>query len=92
MYKRLQMFVHGHSTDLENLMTDEDVKVFVRLGTDFENNYYEYEMPLKMTQPGNYNGNDDNARLAVWPEANNIDIEFSQLTKAKTLRNAKYFK
>lgn len=88
MYKRLQMFVHGHSFDKDALISDDQVKVFVRIGSDFENNYYEYEMPLKITPPGNYNGNDDNARKTVWPEANNIDIEFAQLTKAKTLRNA----
>jgi cell surface protein SprA len=28
MYNRLQMFVHGHATDLENIVGDDDVKVF----------------------------------------------------------------
>ncbi len=87
MYKRLQMFVHGQSADKDNLLKDDELKVFIRLGTDFENNYYEYELPLKITPPGNYINDDRNARLIVWPEANNMDIEFAQLQKAKTQRN-----
>ena len=44
-YKRLKMFVHaeGKNDDLK----DGDLSCFLRLGTDFTSNYYEYEIFLK---------------------------------------------
>jgi cell surface protein SprA len=49
--------------------------MFIRLGTDYRNNYYEYEIPLKVTPPGRYDNNRDEDRLIVWPEENRLDIE-----------------
>jgi cell surface protein SprA len=81
-YLRLQMYIHAESQDeLESPLNDDDVTVFVRLGSDFNNNYYEYEMPVKVTPWGTSN------ESAIWPEANNLDIEFAQLTKVKKSRN-----
>lgn len=82
-YKKLQMFVHAEAQD-ENgdPLYDDDLTVFVRLGTDFNNNYYEYEMPLKVTPWG------DNGRDEVWPALNNMIIEFQKLIEAKRLRDA----
>ena len=39
------MFVHAESNDDLNPVFDDEATVFVRLGTDFISNYYEYEMP-----------------------------------------------
>ncbi len=85
-YKRLKMFVHAEAID-DNILKDDDISVFVRLGTDFDNNYYEYEVPLKVTQPGVYDQNDINDRYDVWPILNNIDIDFVDLTNSKVERN-----
>lgn len=85
-YKRLKMFVHGETGvqgDLQETK-DNDVVVFVRLGTDFTENYYEYELPLKMTDWTNDGSTDVNS---LWPEANNIDIEFDRLIEMKRERN-----
>ena len=79
-YKRLKMFIHAEAID-PNILNDDDVAVFVRMGTDFDNNYYEYEIPLKVTQPGATDPYD------VWPILNNLDIEFRALQEAKTDRN-----
>ena len=78
-YKRLKMFVHaeGKEDDLE----DGDLSCFIRLGTDFTSNYYEYEIPLKVTNHG------DNGRTEVWPIENNIDILFEDFQLAKQQRN-----
>ena len=78
-YKRLKMFVHAEGE--EDNLNDGDLSCFVRLGTDFTTNYYEYEIPLKPTNHG------DNNRLEVWPEVNNIDIKFEQFQAAKQERN-----
>ncbi len=86
-YKKIRLYVHGEALDPNQSLTDEDLTAFVRLGTDFEDNYYEYEIPLKITPEGRYNGDTDAGRRQVWPDANNIVIDFSQLQRAKTSRN-----
>ena len=47
------MFVHAEAKE-DEILNDEDIRVFVRLGTDYKGNYYEYELPLKVTAPGDY--------------------------------------
>ena len=86
-YGKIKMYVHGESGDPTNPIEDGEMTVFVRLGTDFTDNYYEYEIPLKVTPPGQYSNESDAARQQVWPEANNIEIDFGRLQAAKTSRN-----
>ena len=78
-YKRLKMFVHAEGKD-DNLL-DGELSCFIRLGTDFTSNYYEYEIPLQSTNHG------DNGREEVWPLENNIDIRFEDFQLAKQERN-----
>ncbi|MBN4061936.1 MAG: cell surface protein SprA [Flavobacteriales bacterium] len=88
-YKRLKMFVHAEAGDPDEPLNDGDLTVFVRLGTDFENNYYEYEVPLKITPPGHYGPpENEDVRKQVWIPENNVDIEFLQLQAAKIARNS----
>lgn len=87
-YKTLQMFVHAESliddpTDLK----DGELSVFIRLGSDLRQNYYEYEVPLTLTPPGHYNGDLAADRFAVWPESNFIDLNLNSLVKVKEERN-----
>ena len=88
-YKRLQMFVHGEAPidNIENLRNG-DISVFVRLGSDVKNNYYEYEIPLTLTPPGRYSTNSTSDRLTVWPNENMLDINLDVLINAKKNRNA----
>ena len=45
-YKRLKMYVHAEASgEIESALQDGDLSLFVRLGTDFNDNYYEYEIP-----------------------------------------------
>jgi len=76
-YKRVQMFVHAEG----DLLKDDDLNAFLRLGVDYQDNYYEYEVPLKITQPGTSSPD------AIWPDANAIDLELGLLTRAKLARN-----
>lgn len=88
-YKRLQMFVHGEKllddvTDIE----DNQMSFFIRLGSDYKNNYYEYEIPLKLTPHGQYNGQVASSAEIVWPRENMLNIPFSALTELKKRRNS----
>lgn len=79
-YKRLKMFVHAEAIDPE-ILNDDDIEVFMRLGTDFDNNYYEYVVPTIVTLPG------ATGEFEVWPLLNNIDVAFDELIGVKTQRN-----
>ena len=88
-YKRLQMFVHNEATiNNETNLRNGEVSLFVRLGSDVKNNYYEYEIPLSLTQPGRYSTNSTTDRKKVWPEENMLDINLDVLVNAKKNRNA----
>ena len=87
-YKRMQLFVHAERfiNDVTNL-ADGELSVFIRLGSDYKNNYYEYEVPLRLTPAGHYNNNSDADRMTVWPESNMIDFSTEVLTNLKNRRN-----
>ncbi len=87
-YKRIQMFVHANAL-LQNTtnLTDNQLSVFIRLGSDYKNNYYEYEIPLKLTQPGQYNRRSRSDCELVWPEENMLDMPLSLFTSLKKERN-----
>ena len=88
-YKRLQMFVHNEATiDNETNLRNGDISLFIRLGSDVKNNYYEYEIPLTLTPPGHYSTNSSGDRLKVWPAENMLDINLDVLVNAKKHRNA----
>lgn len=90
IYKRLQMWVHAEAdVDDRTNLKDGDFAVFVRLGSDVKNNYYEYEIPLDVTAPGNYNNMSSADRWLVWPQNNFLDLSFESLTNAKVERNRK---
>ncbi|MBV6647602.1 MAG: cell surface protein SprA, partial [Cyclobacteriaceae bacterium] len=84
-YGRLKMFLHAEAFQGDNVQDDE-VNGFLRIGTDFTENYYEIEVPLKITPPGISGSGDDIAR-EVWPEENEIDISINELLGLKSERN-----
>lgn len=86
-YRRLKMEVHAEALIGEPL-DDDEMTVFVRLGSDYRSNFYEYEIPLKLTPYGRYNNDIEEQRAIVWPEANKIDIDLSLLLDAKQARDA----
>ena len=88
-YKRLQMFVHANATDpnTSNLQ-DGQMAMFIRLGSDYKSNYYEYEIPLKLTPPRNdYNRYSLADCQAVWPQDNMLDVALDIFTQLKKARN-----
>ena len=84
-YKRMNMFVHAASIPGEASLQNDELRAFIRLGTDFTNNYYEYEIPLAITPSGNYNNESEDDRKIVWP--NEFDIELDLFPELKIDRN-----
>ncbi len=86
-YKKLKMEIHCEELIDDPTLDDGELTVFIRLGSDYINNFYEYEVPLKLTPHGKYNNSNDDDRFVVWPEENRIDIDLSLFTDAKLARN-----
>jgi len=94
-YKRIQMFAHaeidpGLSDEFEN----GELSAFIRLGKDFNNNYYEYEIPLFFSDTTLVDTNNPNSGIPpeelseiVWREENNFDLNLDLLRELKKLRN-----
>ncbi len=90
-YEKLQMWVHAESLPIENTdyteLEDGDLSLFIRMGSDYNDNYYEYELPLELTPHGFYNGDDKNDRYIVWPADNRLDVPLELFTELKLKRN-----
>ncbi len=87
-YKRMQMWVHAEALidDATNLKSGQ-MSVFVRLGSDVKNNFYEYEVPLELTPPGVYNRYLASDQYIVWPRSNYLDFNLQSLIELKKERN-----
>ncbi len=80
-YKKLKMFVHAESNPTSTPLNDGELHAFLRIGTDFNDNFYEYDIPLKVTSPGAGTAEE------IWPSINDMEIELDKLISAKLLRN-----
>ncbi|MEQ9285336.1 MAG: cell surface protein SprA [Cyclobacteriaceae bacterium] len=88
-YGRLKMFLHAEPNG-DAFLDDDEVTAFIRFGQDFVDNYYEIEVPLKIT-PRDLAGSSDEIRRLVWPEENEIDIAIDELYAVKLLRDREGF-
>jgi cell surface protein SprA len=80
-YGRIKMYFHANST-----ANDGDLQGFLRLGTDFDQNYYEIAIPLKITRPTNSPDPD-----VIWPTENEIDMALDDLYALKAARDREGF-
>ncbi|NJM26925.1 MAG: cell surface protein SprA, partial [Bacteroidia bacterium] len=80
-YGRIKMFLHANSES-----GDDQLHAFLRLGSDFDQNYYEIEIPLKITNPANTTDPRE-----VWPEENEIDLALDELYALKAARDREKF-
>ncbi len=88
-YKSLRMEVHAEAL-IGQPLNDDELTAFIRLGSDYRSNFYEYEVPLKLTPPGDKYNNDSEAdRAIVWPRDNRFIVNLSVLQDAKKERNRK---
>ncbi len=86
-YENLKMWVHAEATEdgltPSNFYQTGDATVFIRLGLDNDQNYYEYEIPLTPSDPAL----GVNMKENTWKDVNAFDIELLQLALAKAERN-----
>jgi cell surface protein SprA len=93
-YKTLRMFLHAESKNI-NELKDKDVSSFLRVGSDFIENYYEYEVPLLVSEPfvnpdaATRKDPEDTLKRKVWPTDNEIHLTIAQLAELKRERNRK---
>ena len=80
MFNRLKMFVHAEAGDNRPLRNG-DLTVFVRLGSDYSQNYYEYEVPMLVTPWG------ETQPESIWPASNSFDFAFDDLKEVKLERD-----
>ena len=86
-YRRLRMEVHAEAL-IGKPLYNKELTAFIRIGSDYKSNFYEYEIPLKLTPPSDKYDNDSEAdRAIVWPEDNRFDIDLSVLQEAKKERS-----
>lgn len=77
-FNKLKMFLHAEAlpTDATPLLDDQMV-AFIRFGNDFTNNFYQVEIPLKVTA-----ANQTDPAM-IWPSENELSLAMSLLTKMK---------
>jgi cell surface protein SprA len=80
-FNYLRMFTHAEKVYAHDDMQDGDVVLFVRLGADFKDNYYEYEVPLKLTSWGATTAEE------IWPRENEVEIDLQEMVRIKERRN-----
>ncbi|WP_338408015.1 cell surface protein SprA [uncultured Flavobacterium sp.] len=79
-YKKLKMFLHAESLPNEIFLNDDQMYAFIRFGNDFTQNFYQIEIPLKVSK----SVGDCKLRAEdVWPEDNEIDLSLALLTQLK---------
>lgn len=82
-FQRLRMFIHAEAIEGTAPLKQGDLRAFIRLGSDFVGNYYEYQIPLTFTAFGTRDPQ------LIWPTANELDIDMEELIRVKKERNQK---
>ncbi|MEO1010122.1 MAG: cell surface protein SprA [Bacteroidota bacterium] len=79
-YERIKMFLHAEEIVETDYPDDETPLVgFLRIGTDFTQNFYQIELPLRFTQWGS------TSETEIWPEENEMDIALADLNRIKSV-------
>ena len=82
-YERIKMFMHAEKIIDSDYSNDDTPLVgFLRIGTDFSDNFYQIERPLQFTPFGTADPEQ------IWPEDNEINISLDDLTRIKSVRIA----
>jgi len=86
VFKNVQMFVHSEELDsINHPIPNGAVQLFMRFGSDFSNNYYEYELPLVQSKDPNLIG--DAYKHELWKDENEVQFSLEDLTNLKIERN-----
>ncbi|MCY7293108.1 MAG: cell surface protein SprA, partial [Ferruginibacter sp.] len=89
-FKKLSMYIHAEQSRTANPpLKDKDLTAVFRIGTDFQNNYYEVRIPLINTKldAAKLGTDSDRYNDSLWNPANSLDLDLTKLTKIKQARN-----
>ena len=88
-YKNLRMYIHAEKVLADQELQKGDLTAFVRVGSDFTSNYYEYEIPITFTEwdQGWSNQENDADKRKIWPLENEMNIDLSKFLAVKKARN-----
>jgi len=80
MFNRLKMFLHAESIKGRPSVGDDELTAIIRLGSDTNDNYYQLEIPLKITAEG--------ASFAeeIWPSENELNADLKAFGRLKLER------
>ncbi|MES2863674.1 MAG: cell surface protein SprA [Bacteroidota bacterium] len=85
-YKKLRMFLHAEPLEVDvaggNDLKDDEMIAFIRIGNDFTDNFYQIEMPLKVSSLSARSPED------VWLADNEIELPLALLSRIKSLNIA----
>lgn len=71
-YRHLSLYCHMES---KQIIPIGDLELFIRIGNDFTDNYYEYRIPLQQTNTQNFEGiGHEQLQQLVWPRSNHISL------------------
>lgn len=82
-FKNIKMYIHAEDVFQSGDLNPGDVTVFLRLGSDFTDNYYEYEIPVETT-PWGVAKKDTGL---IWPMNNRVNLVLDSLIEVKKRRN-----
>ncbi len=85
-YGRLNMFLHAQAFRGDDVQDDE-LTGFLRIGSDENENYYEIEVPLKITPQDVTGVSQEDLPRFVWPLENEISVSINELLGVKSQRN-----
>ncbi len=86
VFENIELFTHAENALSQiDAFGDDELFLYVRIGKDFINNYYEYEIPLKMSTLDHPS---PQSQENIWPDENMIELPLEALTDLKILRNA----
>jgi cell surface protein SprA len=78
-YERIRMFLHAEKLVQSDPFIDGQSAVgFLRIGTDFSENFYQLEVPLVFTDFG------ASTPETVWPAINELNVALADLNKVKS--------
>lgn len=85
-FERMKLWIHAEAIGdpfQANVVDSGDANVFIRMGLDNTENYYEYEIPITPSDPLSSPSMVTN----VWPLSNELNMELGLLAVAKAARN-----
>ncbi|ATL47307.1 cell surface protein SprA [Chitinophaga caeni] len=80
-FSRLEMFIHAEAVNSQTSLKDGQLHAIIRLGSDFTDNYYEYEIPLTVTPWYTSDA------LTIWPSQNELNVALEKFSQLKQKRN-----